>query len=254
MDNIQVENIKSVKVIRFNRPGKKNAFTIDMYQSLSTILKNASADANTKVVVFSSTSDCFSAGNDIIDFRDNPPIDDDAPVYEFVRLLAKFEKPMIAAVDGLAVGIGFTMLLHCDFVYVTKKSKLIAPFVNLGLVPEAGSTKLLVELIGERAAAEILILGESISGSKAVDLGIANQVVEVDELESRALSTAEILTKKPSDALRLSKELIRPRDLILEAVEKEIVYFKKQVVSLETKEAISAILEKRKPDFTNLKG
>ena len=159
MNEILKEMNESNLVIKLNRPAKKNALTINMYQKLTDLLTEAQNDSSIKSVVFCSTSDTFSAGNDLIDFRDNPPIADDAPVYKFVRCVANFNKPLIAAVDGLAVGIGLTLLLHCDFVVITEKAKLMSPFVNLGLVPEFGSSKLLVDLVGLRRASNIFILG-----------------------------------------------------------------------------------------------
>lgn len=250
MSLIQIEKNESTLVIGFNRPEKKNALTIEMYNQMNQALISAAEDNKIKSVLFSSTSDDFTAGNDVVDFRDNPPIDDSAPVYSFVRALAKFNKPLIAAVDGLAVGLGFTMLLHCDFVYVTERTKMLAPFVNLGLIPEAGSSQLLVDLVGHRKAAEIVMLGKMLSGKEATRLGIATEVVSTDELKIKALGVAAELGQKPRESLEISRKLLRPKKELSEVVEKEIVEFKKRVTSAETKEAIAAILEKRKPNFS----
>lgn len=252
INNIETELYGTVLCVRFDRPAKKNALTIAMYERLNEILKEASQNPAIRVLVFSSTSDSFTAGNDLRDFLRyaTGKINDDAPVFRFIHDLAKFDKPIVSAVDGLAVGIGLTMLLHCDFVYVTERTKLMAPFVNLGLVPELGSSKLLVELIGERRAAEILLLGNSISGERAVDLGIANEIISAGKLEAKALHIAKNLSEKPPAALRLSKDLIRPRGEILKTMKKENDYIKRQLQSREAIEAITAVLEKRKPDFS----
>ena len=252
INNIETEINGAILIIRFDRPEKKNALTISMYARLNEILAEATQDSGIRVVVFSSTSDVFTAGNDLKDFLHyaTNEIDEEAPVFKFVQNIATFEKPIIAAVNGLAVGIGLTMLLHCDFVYVTQRAKLIAPFVNLGLVPELGSSKLLVELVGERRAAEILILGNLVSGQRAVELGIANEMVSAEDIEKKALGVAQLLSEKPPMALRLSKELLRPRAKILETIAKENIYIKKQLQSPEAIEAISAVLEKRKPNFS----
>lgn len=249
--NINAEVIDAVLVIRFDRPEKKNALTISMYAQLNTLIEEARKSPDIRAVVFGSTSDSFTAGNDLKDFLHyaTTEIDEEAPVFQFLHHIATFDKPLIAAVRGLAVGIGLTLLLHCDFVYVADDVKLMAPFVNLGLVPEFGSSKLLVELVGERQAAEILILGNVISGERAVEMGIANEMLSANEVESRALKTARILTTKPPEALRLSKELIRPKTEILRVMEKENEYIKRQLGSAEAIEAITAVLEKRKPNF-----
>lgn len=256
MKSLDLENIKTevygpILIIRFDRTNKKNALTIDMYKNLNTILDEASTDKTVKVVVFSSTGQDFSAGNDLKDFQENPPLDQTAPVFKFIKKLTLFDKPMIAAVDGLAVGVGFTMLLHCDFVYVTDKTKLIAPFVNLGLVPEAGSTKLLTELVGKRKASEILMLAEPVSGIEATKLGISNAVIKKELLENKAISVAKILSEKAPIALKITRELMNPNNELLKVVEVEAAHFSSQVQSKECKEAILALTEKRKPKFEN---
>lgn len=221
INDIETTIFESTLLIRFDRASKKNALTIEMYKRLNTLLDEASNDDAIKVVVFSSTSDTFTAGNDLKDFQQNPPTDQSAPVYQFVNKLATFKKPMISAVDGLAVGIGLTMLLHCDFVYVTNKTKLIAPFVNLGLVPEAGSTKLLTELIGYKKAAQVFILGDHIGPQMACDYGIANAICDSDNVQSKALEIASLLGKKAPNALRLTRQLMRADSSIMDVITEE---------------------------------
>lgn len=249
-NDIQSEQRGALFIIRFNRPEKKNALTLEMYNELNNLLDKAARDDKVKVLIFSSTSNDFTAGNDVKDFLENPPLTNDAPVYKFVNKLARFEKVMIAAVDGLAVGLGFTMLLHCDFVYMSEKTKLMAPFVNLGLVPEAGSTKLLKELVGQKKTAEILLLGNLLIGSQAVELGIATELLDSEKLEAKAIDVGEVLSRKPPTALNLTKELLQSKEEIIEVVQKEIEFFREQVKSPEAREAFEAILEKRKPDFS----
>lgn len=249
LNNIESQINGSILIIRFDRAPKKNALTVDMYKELNSLLDEASDDKSIRVVVFSSTSSDFSAGNDLKDFQENPPLDQTVPVFQFIKKLATFKKPLISAVDGLAVGVGFTMLLHCDFVYVTERTKLIAPFVNLGLVPEAGSTKLLTELVGHRKASEIFMLGDAVSGTQAVELGIATSLLTTEKPEEKALDTALRLSQKAPDALRITRELMRPNKELINVLELEAAHFSAQVQSKECAEAIAALQEKREPQF-----
>ena len=172
IDDIETSRDGATLIIKFARPAKKNALTVAMYSRLNVVLTEAAADKTVRAVVFGSTSETFTAGNDLGDFMQNPPSGDDSPVFRFINLLATFEKPMIAAVDGKGIGLGLTMLLHCDFVYLSERASLVAPFVNLGLVPEAASSLLLPRLMGHVRAAEILLLGEPIDAKHALALGL----------------------------------------------------------------------------------
>jgi len=252
IDDIETSRDGATQIIRFARPAKKNALTLAMYERMNAALAEAAADKSVKAVVFSSTSETFTAGNDLGDFMQNPPQDESAPVFRFIRALAAFEKPIVAAVDGKAVGLGFTMLLHCDFVYVTERAALTTPFVNLGLVPEAASSLILPALVGHRVASEILILGEAVSGTRAAQLGIANAVVEPGKVEAKALEIARVLGEKPPTALKLTKALLRDTKVLHERMSIEGDLFVKQLASPELAEAISAFFEKRKPDFSKV--
>lgn len=252
IDDIETSRDGGTLLIRFARPAKKNALTLAMYERLNAALAEAAADKSVTAVVFSSTSETFTAGNDLGDFMQNPPQDESAPVFRFIRALAAFEKPLVAAVDGKAVGLGFTMLLHCDFVYVTERAALTTPFVNLGLVPEAASSLILPALVGHRVASEILILGEPVSGARAAQLGLANAVVAPGQVEGKALEVARLLGEKPPTALKLTKKLLRDVGPLHARMSVEGDLFVKQLGSPEVAEAIGAFFEKRKPDFSKL--
>jgi enoyl-CoA hydratase/carnithine racemase len=236
-------------IIRFARPAKKNALTIAMYERLNAALGEAAKDPAIKAVVFGSTSEVFTAGNDLADFMGNPPTGEDSPVFRFITALAAFEKPLIAAVDGKGVGLGLTLLLHCDFVYCTERTSLVTPFVNLGLVPEAASSLLLPKLVGHARAAEILLLCEPIDGKKAHAWGLVNEVLAPDQVMPKALETAKKLAEKPPRALALSKALLKDSALVKERMGKEGALFIEQLASPEVAEAITAFFEKRKPNF-----
>jgi enoyl-CoA hydratase/carnithine racemase len=200
INDIETSREGSTFIIRFARPAKKNALTVAMYERLNEALAEAAADKTVRAVVFGSTSETFTAGNDLGDFMGNPPTGEDSPVFRFIFGLATFEKPLIAAVDGKGIGLGLTMLLHCDFVYVTERTSLVAPFVNLGLVPEAASSLLLPKLIGHARAAEVLLLGEPITAQQAHAWGLVNAIVTPDQVMPRALETAKKLAERAPTA------------------------------------------------------
>ncbi len=252
IDDIETRREGGTLLVRFARAAKKNALTLAMYERLCTVMEEAAADREVKAVVFSSTSETFTAGNDLGDFMQSPPTGEDAPVFRFLKAVLAFEKPLLAAVDGKGVGIGLTLLLHCDFVYVTERASLVAPFVNLGLVPEAASSLLLPSLLGHRRAAEVLMLGEPISGPRAVELGLANAVLPPDAVEKTALEVARVLSEKPPTALKLTKALLKDRAAISQRMQEEGRHFVAQLTSPEVAEAITAFFEKRKPDFSKL--
>lgn len=239
-------------VVRFARPEKKNALTLAMYERLVVVLGEAAADTTVRAVVFGSTSDVFTAGNDLGDFLRSPPTGAESPVFRFLAALSTFEKPVIAAVDGQGVGIGLTMLLHCDLVYASERSSLVAPFVNLGLVPEAASSLLLPRLAGHQRAAEVLLLGEPLDARAAHAMGLVNEVVPAAEVLPRALAIARKLAERPPTALRLAKALLKDpgASTVAERMQKEGALFAERLTSPEVAEAIGAFFEKRKPDFS----
>jgi enoyl-CoA hydratase/carnithine racemase len=250
IDDIETSRDGSTLIIRFARPAKKNALTIAMYERMNAALAEAAADKTVRAVVFGSTSEIFTAGNDLGDFMQNPPTGDDSPVFRFIMALAKFEKPLIAAVDGKGVGLGLTMLLHCDFVYCTERTSLVAPFVNLGLVPEAASSLLLPKLVGHARAAEILLLGEPVDARQALAMGLVNAVLPPDQVMPKALEVAKKLAERAPTALKLSKALMKDEGVVLARMKEEGALFVKQLASPEVAEAIGAFFEKRKPDFS----
>jgi enoyl-CoA hydratase/carnithine racemase len=250
IDDIETSRDGSTLIIRFARPAKKNALTIAMYERMNAALAEAAADKTVRAVVFGSTSEIFTAGNDLGDFMQNPPTGDDSPVFRFIMALAKFEKPLIAAVDGKGVGLGLTMLLHCDFVYCTERTSLVAPFVNLGLVPEAASSLLLPKLVGHARAAEILLLGEPVDAQQALAMGLVNAVLPPDQVMPKALEVAKKLAERAPTALKLSKGLMKDEGVVLARMKEEGALFVKQLASPEVAEAIGAFFEKRKPDFS----
>ena len=252
IDDIETSRDGATLIIRFARPAKKNALTIAMYARMNAALAEAAADKTVRAVVFGSTSDTFTAGNDLADFMQNPPTGEDSPVFHFINALASFEKPLIAAVDGKGIGLGLTMLLHCDFVYASDRVSLTAPFVNLGLVPEAASSLLLPKLVGHARAAEILLLGEPIDAKTALALGLVNAVLPPDQVMPRALEVARKLADKAPNAVKLSKALMKDRGAIAERMKQEGALFISQLASPEVAEAIGAFFEKRKPDFSQL--
>ena len=253
-EHIEITETDYILTIRIKRPERKNAFTADMYGAMADALARADEDPAIRVVVFLGSEGCFTAGNDLNDFLNNPPADENTSVFRFLSQLAKARVPLVAAVDGHAVGVGTTMLLHCDFVLVTETANLLMPFVNLGIVPEAGSSLLLPRLLGHPRAAELILLAEPINGAKAVELGLANKLCNVDQLESEAMEIAQRLAAKPPSALQAAKSLLRDyqQDDLEERIRTEMYGVAERLNMPEAKEAITAMLEKRKPDFSNL--
>ena len=250
IDDIETSREGSTYLIKFARPAKKNALTIAMYERLNAALTEAANDKSVRTVVFGSTSETFTAGNDLADFMERPPTGDDSPVFRFIQALGTFEKPLIAAVDGKAIGLGFTMLLHCDFVYLSERASMVAPFVNLGLVPEAASSLLRPARVGTVRASEILLLGEPVDAKSALAMGLANAVLPADQVLAKALETAGKLADKAPTALKASKALMRDSKVVLAKMQAEGALFVQQLGSPEVAEAIGAFFEKRKPDFS----
>ena len=251
MKNILTENKDGILRIEIDRPDKKNALTAAMYQAMADAIHAAEADSTVRVVLIHGKADLFTAGNDLQDFLDNPPRDDNRPVFQFLYGISQAQKPIVAAVAGPAVGIGTTMLLHCDLVYAAPNARLQLPFVNLGLVPEAGSSLLLPALIGYQRAAELLLLGEPFSAQKAKEMGLVTEVVAEDQLFDTAMAQAKKLAGKPAASLRLTKRLMKQGQMaaVAQRIRQESDHFGERLDSPEAKEAFSAFLEKRKPDF-----
>jgi len=251
MSEIVVEKAVRVLRIRLNRPEKKNALTAGMYRAFAEALQNADSDPEVRAILVHGTPDAFTAGNDLQDFLANPPQGPESPVFAFLQAVTHVNKPLVAAVNGVAIGIGTTMLLHCDLVYASQDAKFAMPFVNLGLCPEAASSFLLPALAGYQRAAELLLLGEPFDAAKAHAVGIVTEVVPGHLALEAAEQAARKLAAKPPASVRLTKQLLkaRTRAMMEEALGEELRHFRERLVSAEAKEAFSAFLEKRKPDF-----
>ena len=238
--------------IEFARPEKKNALTAEMYRALADALGRADADPAVRVILISGAGGNFTAGNDLADFLDHPPMEEDAPVFRFLNAFANLEKPFVAAVEGVAVGVGTTILLHCDLVYAGASARFALPFANLGLTPEAASSLLLPLRAGHARAAEMLMLGEVFSAQTALDTGIANAVLPDGQVLAHALERCRKLIMQPAASLRLTKQLMKraQQALIRETMSVEAEIFRQRLASPEAKEAFAAFFDKRKPDFS----
>jgi enoyl-CoA hydratase/carnithine racemase len=252
VDDIITEHSGNVLRIQLNRPAKRNAMTAAMYRILADVFNGAAKDEGTRAVLWHGAGDSFCAGNDIEDFLKNPPGPGDSPQARLMNALADFEKPIVTAVQGNAIGGGTTMLLHCDFVYAAENAKFQMPFINLALVPEFGSSFSLPARIGHLRAAELIFLGLPVDAKRAADLGLVTQVVSGQTLLATATETARKLAAKPASALQASKRLLKRafREQLKAAMKAENEAFSAQVHSADAKEALTAFLEKRAPDFT----
>ncbi len=222
--------------IVMNRPERKNALTAEMYAAIASALELAERDDSVKVVILRGEGGNFSSGNDLTDFLQSPPTGEQDPVFRFLRGLAKFPKPVIAAVEGVAVGVGMTMLFHCDLVYATPDAKFQLPFTNLGLVPEAGSSYLLPRSVGHLKASELCLLGEAIDAAEALRLNLVNQLVDKGEVLEHARKKARALAEKPSFAIQQTKALLKDtaETTLIAQMKKEETLFLKLLKSEET--------------------
>lgn len=248
--NVAIEDrILSIELDRIER---KNAITADMYQAMADALRAAESDARVRVVLIHGKPDCFTAGNDLKDFLERPPAGDDSPVFQFLQAISTATKPLVAAVGGPAVGIGTTMLLHCDFVYAAPNARFQMPFVTLGLVPEAASSLLLPMLAGYQRAAELLLLGKPFTAEKALAAGIVTEIIPDGDLLDYAREVAEGIAALPPTSVRMTKALMKSRHgpAVREAMAAEGERFRAQLGSPEAKEAMQAFFDKRKPDFS----
>jgi len=223
-----------------------------MYSALSDGLERAEKDASVRVVLFQGDGDSFTAGNDLADFSAQDTGEPQA--HRFISNLGKATRPLVAAVQGNAVGVGTTMLLHCDLVFLADTAKLMTPFVNLALVPEAASSWLLPARIGHVRAYAMFALGEPLDAASALACGLANAVVPVAELRAKAREAAEVLTKRPAGSLNQTKALMRDMDRIAAQISREGALFRERLQTGEAREAFAAFAERRKPDFSKVAG
>jgi len=252
--DIESSKANRILTIRFNRPEKKNAITAQMYQTMADALKDGESDPAVRVIVLAGKPEVFTAGNDLDDFMKNAPGGDlgERPVAQFMRALSTASKPVVAAVAGNAIGIGTTLLLHCDLVYAAENAKFALPFTQLGLCPEFASSMLLPQLAGYQRAAEKLLLGEAFSATEAQEFGLVSRVVPVAELDAFAQAQAAKLAALPASSLRVTKRLMKgaQADAVQQRMMEENRQFGAMLGADEAKEAFTAFFEKRRPDFT----
>jgi enoyl-CoA hydratase/carnithine racemase len=254
MSDILTHIDAGVMTITFNRLDKKNSITSSMYAAMADAVAQAGADPAVRVVVFQGHESIFSAGNDIGDFLNQPPSTQESPVFRFLRGIATFEKPLVAAVAGPAVGIGTTMLFHCDLVYAGDNAAFSMPFVNLGLCPEAASSLLAPRMFGYHRAAEALLMGEPFFAEAAQEVGLVNRVVPPTEVNGYAQAQARKLATKPLTSLMATKRLMKGGDqqAVLQKMDEEGQSFGRMLREPAAKEAFGAFMEKRKPDFSKI--
>ncbi len=245
---------QGVMTLTFNRLDKKNSITAAMYASLADAVEHAQTNTEVRVVLIQGHETIFSAGNDIADFLNHPPSGHDAPVFRFLRAIAGLSKPLLAAVAGPAVGIGTTLLFHCDLVYAGDNAAFSMPFVNLGLCPEAGSSILVPQMMGHHRAAEALLMGEPFMAEAAQEVGLVNRVVPPTEVNSYAQAQARKLAAKPLSSLVETKRLMKSGQSaqIMAQIEAEATSFGRMLQEPAAREAFGAFMEKRRPDFSKL--
>ncbi|MEZ5843123.1 MAG: crotonase/enoyl-CoA hydratase family protein [Hyphomicrobiaceae bacterium] len=254
---LEITRQDGVQTIRFTRPEKKNALQSAMYVAMTEAIRAGDADADVVAHLFIGSGGVFTAGNDIGEFAERAKGGSTLgqPVLGFIKLLPLIRKPVIAAVDGLAVGVGTTMLFHCDLVYATPAASLRTPFLDLGLVPEAGSSLLAPQRMGYARAFELLVLGEPFGAERAKEAGIVNAIVSAEQLEATARAAAARLARKPPGALAASRRLMRGDPAAISAqIDEEARIFGERLQTPEAREAFAAFLEKRAPDFSKLDG
>lgn len=252
MTDIRTEVIDAVCHLQFNRVAKKNAITTAMYSDLAAGLRQAEADPAVRAVLIHGHPEIYTAGNDLEDFLRNPPRSDESPVFQFLNALSRAEKPVVAAVAGPAVGIGTTLLLHCDLVYAGERARFQLPFVSLGLVPEAASSLLLPRLAGHQRAAEKLLLGEPFDAAEALAMGLVCAVLPAEELMPHVLRQLAKLVALPAGAVRATKRLMKAPHAadVAATMRVESVEFGSRLASPAAREAMEAFLARRRPDFS----
>src|SRR6266478_3937452 len=253
MSDITTERSGNILRVELNRPARKNAMTSAMYITLADLFNDAVKDNQIRVVIWHGAGDSFCAGNDIQDFLKNPPGSGESPQDRLIQALINFDKPIVAAAQGAAIGGGTTMLTHCDFVFAGESAKFQMPFINLALVPEFGSSCTIPARAGYLRAAELILTGQSFDAKEAAELGVVTRVVPDQNLLGTAIDTAQKLAQKPPAALRACKRLMKQstREQLERAVKLEMEEFSERVRSAEAREAFTAFLEKRRPDFTS---
>lgn len=252
-DHLHIERDGALLILRMQRPDKKNALTRAMYAGMAEVLNQADQDPTVRAVLLTGGEHCFTSGNDVADFLQAPPTGLNSEVFQFMQALFEFSKPVVAAVAGAAVGIGTTLLLHCDLVYVSRDAVLKMPFVSLGLCPEYGSSLILPRLLGHARAAELLLLGESFSGEQAASWGIANQALDdgaatLARARDMALRFADLAPSAVADSKRLMRA--PGREELRRVIEEEGALFGQRLRSPEAIEALSAFMQRRKADFS----
>ena len=248
--HVVIEVHDRVLTLTLQRPERRNALTVAMYDALVAGLEQARDDDNIRVILIRGSAGHFTSGNDLMDFMNTPPTGQDSPVFRFLHMLVAMPKPIVAAVDGWAVGIGTTMLLHCDLVYASTKAQFQVPFVNLGLVPEAGSSLLMPAIMGHVRAARLLLLGEKIDAATALSMNLVSDVVDGD-VNAWAMEKAVTLSLRAPEAVRLSKAFMKAslKTALPAVMEAEGAVFAERLGSAEAKEAMTAFFEKREPRF-----
>ena len=254
MHDILIDTSAGVMTLTLNRVEKKNSFTQSMYAACAEALQNAATDDAVRVVVLQGHITVFSAGNDVGDFLSGPASTQESPVFQFLRAIATFPKPLVAAVCGPAVGIGTTLLFHCDLVYAGDNAAFSMPFVNLGLCPEAASSLLVPQMMGYHRAAEALLLGEPFMAEAAMEVGLVNRVVPPMEANGIAQAQARKLAAKPLSSLVETKRLMKQAQMpqVLAAMAEEGAIFGRMLREPAAREAFTAFMEKRRPDFTSV--
>ncbi len=253
MSEILTHQDGGVLTLTFNRVERKNSINVAMYEALAAAIEQAVTDAATRVVLLQGHETVFSAGNDIEDFLKSKPQGMDSPVFRFLSGIARFPKPLVAAVCGPAVGVGTTLLFHCDLVYAGDNAAFSMPFVNLGLVPEAASSLLVPRMFGQHRAAEALLLGEPFMAEAALEVGLVNRVLPPTECNAFAAAQAQKLAAKPLSSLMATKQLLKggQQAEVLQRMAEEGVHFARMLGEPAAREAMTAFMEKRKPDFRN---
>jgi enoyl-CoA hydratase/carnithine racemase len=250
-ENVVLTRSDGVLEIRLNRPEKKNALTRDMYEAMAEAFGRVDADPTLRVALLTGTGDTFTSGNDIADFQARASSNREGSASRFLPAISSMQKPLVAAVNGAAIGVGTTMLMHCDLIIAASSARFVMPFTGLGLVPEAASSLLFPRLLGHQRASAMLLLGEPLDAATAHAWGFVNRVVDDVALMETSHAVAHRLASLPPQAVRLTKRLMRHgADDVAGRIEEELALFRERLGSPEAAEAFRAFMEKRKPDFS----
>ncbi len=250
--HIRVSRQDGVMTVMFNRPEKKNALTHAMYEAMIEALQSAESDAQVRALCFRGAGGCFTSGNDLKDFLGNPPSDAESPVMRFLHAIIDARKPLVAAVQGPAIGIGTTMLLHCDVVIAAPDATFQMPFTKLALCPEAGSSYLLPKVVGATRALSLLLTSQTIDADTAAQWGLVSELASATDFDAEVEARLSVLAALPPEAVRTTKALVRDpmREALHAAVDREAAQFLQRLMSAEAAEAMQAFLERRPPDFS----